>query len=158
LPSRHHLGLGRGVVDAQQRRGGAAQVAAQSRFGLEVIDEFVASPWCPAIRAGDQSLEVGDEVGADLLVTLGLVGVVTYHEPLGAGPVVAGAAGGDVDLSDAQVAGHGGIPVGAGRRGGGLGVGMARLLGVDVVPAAPGQIRPIRRTGEPAIGYPRQPA
>ena len=35
---------------------------------------------------------------------------------------------------------------------------MAQLLGVDVVPAAAGQVGPVRRGGEPAVGHPHQPA
>ena len=105
-------------------------------------------------------MQVRDEVGADLLVALGLFGVVADHEPLGAGAVVAVAvpAGGDRDLLDPQVVGDGAVAAGAGQRGGGLGVGVAQLLGVDVVPAAAGQVGPVGGGGEPAVGHPHQPA
>jgi hypothetical protein len=102
---------------------------------------------------------VGDQVGPDLLVTVGLFGVVADHEPHRPGTVVAvpDPAGGDVDLLDPQVPGDGLVPAGAGQRGGGLDVGVPQLLGVDVVPAAAGQVGPVRRGGEPAVGDPDQP-
>ena len=74
------LPLDRGVVDAQQPGGGAAQVAAQAGLGLEAADEFVAAARGPGIGALDQLLQVRDEVGPDLLVTLALLGVVADHE------------------------------------------------------------------------------
>ena len=103
---------------------------------------------------------MGDQVGADLLVAVGLFGVVADHEPLGAGAVVAVAvpAGGHRDFLDPQVVGHGAVAAGSGQRGGGLGVGVAQLLGVDVVPAAAGQVGPVGGGGEPAVGHPHQPA
>ena len=105
-------------------------------------------------------LQVGDQVGADPLVAVGLFGVVADHEPLGARAAVAVAvpARGDRDLLDPQVVGHGAVAAGAGQRGGGLGVGVPQLLGVDVVPAAAGQVGAVGRGGEPAVGDPDQPA
>jgi NAD(P)H-dependent flavin oxidoreductase YrpB (nitropropane dioxygenase family) len=70
----------------------------------------------PAVGAVDGLLEVGDEVGADLLVAVGLVGVVADHERWGAGAVV------DVPLAagghrggglDPQVFGDGAVAAGA---------------------------------------------
>ena len=149
-----------GRVDAEQPGRRAAEVAAQPRLGLEAADEFVAAAGGPGIRARDQLLQVRDEVGPDLLVTLGLFGVVADHEPLGSGALVAVAvpAGGDRDFLDPQVVGHGAVAPGAGQRAGGLGVGVARLLGVDVVAATPGQVGPVGRGGEPAVAHPHQPA
>ena len=89
---------------------------------------------------------------ADERVAVGLFGVVADHEPFGADPVAA-----DPDFLDPQVAGHGAVAAGAGQRGGGLGVGGAQLLGVDVVPAAAGQVGPVGRAGEAAVGHPHQP-
>ena len=111
LPSRCASRLIAAVVDAQQPGGGAAQVAAQPGLGLAGSDEFVAAPRGPGVGAVDQLLQVRDEVGADLLVALGLFGVVADHEPLGAGAVVAVAvpAGGDRDLLDPQVVGDGAV-------------------------------------------------
>ena len=56
----------------------------------------------PGVRAVDQVLQVSDEVGPDDCVPFGLFGVVTDHETLGPGPVVAVAspAGRDVYLLD----------------------------------------------------------
>jgi hypothetical protein len=113
------LGLDRGVVDAQQPRAGAAQVAAQPRLALQRSDKFVTPACGPLIGAVDQGLQVLDELGAYGGVVGGLVGVVADHEPHGPRPAVAGPAGGDVDLLDAQVAGHRAVPAGAGQRRGG---------------------------------------
>src|SRR4029079_3170506 len=139
----------RGLVDPQQPGAGAAQVAAQPGLGLEAADEFVAAPRGPGVGACDQLLEVGDEVGADLLVALGLLGVVADHEPLGPRPVVAVAvpAGGHGHFLDSQVVGDGAVAPGPVQRGCGLGVGLPQLLGVDVVPAAAGQVGPVGRGG-----------
>jgi hypothetical protein len=82
------LPLGGAVVDPQQPGGGAAQVAAQPGLGAQRSDEFVAAPRGPVIGANDQRLQVRDEVGADLLVALGLFGVVAL--PAGSGDVSAG--------------------------------------------------------------------
>jgi hypothetical protein len=71
----------RGVVDAQQPGGGAAQVAAQPRLGAQRADQLVAAARGPGVRAVDQLLEVRDRVGPDLPVALGLLGVVADHEP-----------------------------------------------------------------------------
>ena len=38
-----------------------------------------------------------------------------------------------------------------------LGVGLPQLLGVDVVPAIAGQVRPVGRGGQPAVGDPHHP-
>ena len=103
---------------------------------------------------------MGDQVGPDGGVAVGLFGVVADHEPLRPGAFVAVAvtAGSDVDLLDPQVPRHGAVAARTGQRGGGLGVGVAQLLGVDVVPATAGQVGPVRRGGEPAVGDPHQPA
>src|SRR5699024_11050981 len=92
-------------------------------------------------------------------VAFGGLGVVADHEPLGPRPAVpvAVAAGGDVDLFDAQVVTHGLVAPGAGQGRGGLGVGVAQLLGVDVVPAAALQVGPVGCRGEPAVGDPHHP-
>ena len=54
--------------------------------------------------------------------------LVADHEPDRAGPAVtvAGPAGGDVHLLDAQVPGHRAVAAGTGQRGGGFGVGVAQ--------------------------------
>jgi hypothetical protein len=54
------VALHRGGVDAQQLAGGAAQVAAQPGLGLWAPDELVAAPVAPAVRAGDQRLQMGE--------------------------------------------------------------------------------------------------
>ncbi len=51
--------------------------------------QLVAAAAGPGVRALDQLLQVGEEVGPDLLVALALFGIVADHEPLGAGAVVA---------------------------------------------------------------------
>src|SRR4051794_10641709 len=100
------LALDRFVVDAQQAAVGAAEVAAQPGPALHRADEFVATPGAPVVGAVDEAAQVGDEVGSHLRVAVGLGGVVADNEPLRpcAVPAVAGAAGGDVDLLDPQVA------------------------------------------------------
>ena len=72
---------------------------------LQAPDQLVAAPVGPAVRAGDQRLEIGDELGADSGVSLNLLGVVADHETLGAGALVtvALAAWCDSDVLDAQV-------------------------------------------------------
>lgn len=90
---------------------------------------------------------MGDEVGPDGGVTLGLLGVVADHEPLrahAAVPAGGGVVGVDVDLLEAQVARHRPVPTRPGQRGPGVGVGVPQLLGVDVVPAALGEVGPVR--------------
>jgi hypothetical protein len=138
----------RGLVDPEQPGSGAAQVAAHPWFGLERADELVAAPRGPAVGAVDQLFEVGDQVGADLLVAFGLLGVVADHEPLGPRTLVAvaGPAGGHRDLLDPQVVGHGAVAPGPRERGGGLGGwpgaasrrgGSARRRGSGAVPVGP---------------------
>jgi hypothetical protein len=92
-------------------------------------------------------------VVADGGVPLGLLGVVADDKPLRPHAVVAvtDPAGGDGDLLDPHVPGDGAVSASPGERGGGLGVGVAEFLGVDVVPAAAGQVRPVRRRGEPPL-------
>src|ERR1035437_2193315 len=85
---------------------------------------------------------------------------MTDDEPLRPYPVLAlpFTAGSHVDLLDPQVARDTRVPAGPGQRRGGLGVRMAQLLGVDVVPTTAGQVRPVDRGGEPAVGDPDHPA
>src|SRR5450756_3064519 len=85
---------------------------------------------------------------------------MTDDEPLRPYPVVAVTftAGSHVDLLDPQVARDTRVPAGPGQRRGGLGVRMAQLLGVDVVPTAAGQVGPVDRGGEAAVGDPDHPA
>lgn len=72
-------------------------------------------------------------------------------------PVGVAAARGHPHLLDPQVARHAPVAPRSGERGGGLGVGLAQLLGVDVVPATAGEVGPVGRGGEPAVGDPDQP-
>jgi hypothetical protein len=113
------------VVDAQQPGLGAAQVTAQPWFGFQRPDELIAFAGGPGVRAVDEVAQVGDQVGPHDCVPFGLFGVVTDHEPLGAGPVVAVAvpAGSHVYLLDPQVARDGRVPAGPGQRRCGLGEG-----------------------------------
>src|SRR2546423_8300947 len=98
-----------------------------------------------------------DEPVSDSGVAGGGLGVVAHDEPLGAGPIVAAAAGADPDLLDLQVARHGAVAARPGQRGGGLGVGVAQLLGVDVVPTTTLQIGAVSGGGGSAVGDPNHP-
>jgi hypothetical protein len=70
------LALDRGLVDPEQPGFRAPQVAAQPGLGLEAADELVAAAGGPGVGAVDELGQVRDEVGADLLIAFGLLGVV----------------------------------------------------------------------------------
>jgi len=144
-----------GSVDAQQPGRGSTQVAAQPGLVLQAPDELRAPAGGPRIGSGDQPLLVAGQVRPDGGVTLALFGVVADHEPHRPGTLVTVAvpAGGDGDLLDPQVPGHGGVAARAGQRGGRLDVGVAQLLGVDVVPTA-GSGR--RQVGAEVLGVPER--
>ena len=140
------LALDGGLVDPQQPARGAAQEAAQPGLVLRLP---TSSSRRRSVQASEPSMrpsQVGDELVADQLVALGLLGVVADHEPFRPRPAVPG---GHPDFLDPQVLGDGAVAALPGQRRGGLGVGVAQLLGVDVVPAAAGQVGPVggaRRT------------
>jgi len=65
--------------------------------------------------------------------------------------------GGGRDFPDPQVSRHRAEAARSGQRRGGFGACVPALLGVDVVPATAGQVGPVRRGGEPAVGDPEHP-
>lgn len=103
-----------------QRDPSAAQVTRQPGLGLQAPDQLAAPAARPGVATVDELLEMANELAADGLVTLGLLGVVADHEPVGPGAVVtvAGTARGDRDLLDPQVLRHGAIAARAPASGG----------------------------------------
>jgi hypothetical protein len=99
------LAFDRGRVDAKQPAVGAAQVTPQPGLGLQRAEELVAATFGPGVGAGHQLLEVRDETASDRGVAVGLLGVVTDHEPLRPSPLIPVAlpAGRDRDFLHAQV-------------------------------------------------------
>jgi len=99
---------------------------ATERVIFALAGELVALARGPGVRAADEPFEVGDEPLPHGGVTLGGLGVVADHEPLGPDPV---APGRSPHLLDPQVPGHGVVAALAGQRRGGPGVGVAELVG-----------------------------
>jgi hypothetical protein len=149
------LAGGGAPVDARQAVLGPARQPPQPRLVLQRPDQLVALAGCPRIRPVDQVFPAGGQRFPDGPVPLGLPGVAADGEPLGPLPGVLGRPPG---LLDPQVPGDLVAAALPGQRRGRLGVGAAQLPGADVVPAAAGQVRPVRRRGDPPAGDPDQPA
>jgi len=145
------FGVDRASVDPELAGLGLAQEALVAALGAHLPVELVAFGGRQGVGVSDRVLDLGEQLLADLLIALGLLGVVADHESVAHRAVV------DDHLLDAQVAGDGVVAALAGERGVGFLVVATELLAEDVVPARPLQVAAVLRRLEPAVSDPHHP-
>ena len=125
--------------------GGDPQVAVQAGLNRDPAAELAAFHHRQGVGPGDQLLELGEQLGTDVRVALGAVGVVADHEPFGVG---------DLHLLDPHVLRDGGVAALARQGGLDLRAVGAELLADDVGVIALAQVAAVGIGGEPAVGDP----
>ena len=145
LPVQVRLSFDLGLVDAEQPAGGDPQVPVQAGLGRDLPAQLPALHHRQAVGSGDQLLELGDQLLADVGVALRGVGVVADHEPLGVR---------HLHFLDPHVVGDVGVAALPRQCGLDLRAVGAQLLPDDVGVIALSQVAAVMFGGEPAVGDP----